>query len=200
MIYQLMSIVELKALYEKTQKPITVRFPKNDKQTFLFCSIAYYSGLKSITLYNEYKCVETSVTELLVGITWEHYVIHRLRDEQDYGLAVDLLGCYISTDEPLLEAQEIFVYLLSLVVEEYESLHYPIASLSTLKFIDQLLEDRNQSWSHIRTCLGYADFVTTEYVKSQFLPVNLKVEHLIKVSHFFQIPMQAFIVGGYGFT
>ena len=197
MIYQLMSIVELKALYQKTQKPITVRFPKNDKQTFLFCSIAYYSGVKSITLYNEYKCVETSVTELLVGITWENYVIHKLVDEQDYGLAVLLLGCYISTDEPLLEAQGSFVYLLSLVIDDYESLHYPIASLSTVAFIDQLLEDRDQSWSHIRACLGYPEFVTIDYVKSQFLPINLKVEYLIKVSHLFGIPVQAFIVGGY---
>ena len=120
MIFKLMSVVELKALYQKTQKPIIVRFPKNDKQTFVFCNLAYYSPLKSITLYNEYKCVQTTVTELLVGITWENYVIHRLMDEQDYGLAVLLLGCYISTDEPLLEAQESFVYLLSLVIEDYE--------------------------------------------------------------------------------
>jgi len=140
-----MSVVELKALYQKIQKPITVRFPKNDKQTFLFCSLAYYSTPKSITLYNEYKCVETTVIELLVGITWENYVIHRLTDEQGYDLAVQLLGCYISTDEPLSEAQDTFVYLLSLVIEDYESQHYPIASLSTLKFIDQLLEDRDQN-------------------------------------------------------
>ena len=91
-----------------------------------------------------------------------------------------------------------FLYLLSLIIADYEAEHYPIAVSSTVAFIDHLLEERLRSWANIRACLGYGDYVSLDFVKSLFEPENMKVEHVVKLSHFFRLPVQAFIVGGYG--
>lgn len=91
-----------------------------------------------------------------------------------------------------------FLYLLSLIIGDYEAQHYPIAISSTVDFIDCLLKERSRSWANIRACLGYGDYVSLDFVKSLFEPENMKVEHVIKLSHFFKLTVQAFIVGGYG--
>ena len=195
MIFTPMSVVDLKKLHQKIQKPIFVRFPKNNKQTFLFNNIQYCHKYKGIILYNEYKTVETNVEELLVEMTHQTYQLRQLQNDADYKLALAVYESYMQ-DTPR-EAID-FMYLLALTIADYEAEHYPIAISSTVAFIDHLLEDRGLSWADIREYLGYRDLLSRDYVRSLFVSSSISVEHIIKLSHFFKLPVQAFIVGGYG--
>lgn len=127
---------------------------------------------------------------------YQTYNLHKLVDNADYELALAVYEQYF--DKPLITEEGCFAYLLSLAIADYESEHYPIAVSSTVAFIDHLLEEKARSWVNIRACLGYGDYVSLDFVKSLFEPENMKVEHVVKLSHFFRLPVQAFIVGGYG--
>lgn len=91
-----------------------------------------------------------------------------------------------------------FLYLLSLIIADYESQHYPIAVSSTVDFIDHLLEARQLQWQDLRVVLGYTHAVSTDFLRLLLQPENIRIQDIIALSHFFRLPVQAFIVGGYG--
>ena len=196
MIFTRMSVVDLKKLHQKIQKPIFVRFPKNNKQTFLFNNIQYCHKYKGIILYNEYRTLETTVEELLVEMTHQTYQLRQLQDDTDYRLALAVYEQYF--DKPLITEEGCFAYLLALIIADYEAKHYPIASLSTVDFIDTLLEERKSSWRELQTFLGVESYFSIDYLKTVLHSDNIRVYLIIKLSYFFRLPVQAFIVGGYG--
>lgn len=90
-----------------------------------------------------------------------------------------------------------FLYLLGLIIADYEAEHYPIAETSTVDFIDYLLETRSLQWTDICTALGYHRSISVPFLKTTLSAGNQRACDLVKLSHFFKLPMQAFIVGGY---
>ena len=91
-----------------------------------------------------------------------------------------------------------FLYLLSLIIADYEAQHYPVAVSSTVDFIDHLLEERNQTWDDIHKVLGCFDSEDIYSVRGNIEHEFISMNDLRALSHFFKLPTQAFIVGGYG--
>lgn len=195
MIYKLMTVEDLINLHNNLKKPIFVKFPKNSSQTFLFNNTQYCHKFKGIVLYNDYKSVETTVKELLVEMNYHTYDLHQLTDDTDYELALSVYEQYIGVTLPKEGLR--FMYLLGLVIADYESKHYPIATTSTVELIDHLLEMRDQDWTTIRSCLGYGSSIDPLYIRQLFVDDQYKLNDLIVLSHLFCIPVCAFIVGGY---
>ncbi len=197
MIYKLMSVDEISLLQQKVGY-LVVKFPKSNK-------LFYYEGEHlfdthgKITLFqiSNGNTVQTSVQTLLVQMDYRTYQIHKLTDDADYELALAVYEQYF--DKPLITEEGCFAYLLSLVIADYEAEHYPIASISTVNFIDYLLEERELTWLDLRNALGYTALNCTEaYMRYMFEPKNARIVDIVKLSHFFKLPVQAFIVGGYG--
>jgi len=200
MIYKLMPVADINNLLEKVYNEVgflTVKFPKSDK-LFMYDGKVLSGDRIGLYLQNNKHLVQTSAKELLVEMTYQTYQLHKLVDEADYNLAVKVLGTYISTNEHISDEQEKFVYLLSLIVEDYEAEHYPIASLSTVDFIDHLLEQRGLSWHDVHKALGCLPSEDIYSVRGNIEHEFISMNDLRALSHFFKLPVQAFIVGGYG--
>lgn len=196
MIYKLMTVEDLIDLHNNLKKPIFVKFPKNSSQTFLFNNTQYCHKFKGIVLYNDYKCVETTAKELLVEMTYETYQLRQLQNDADYELALAVFEQYF--DSPIDSEEGRFAYLLSLIIADYEAEHYPTAVSSTVDFIDHLLEERGLTWEDLngsKPDLIYSSGeALREYVENEIIDIH----DLRVLSHFFRLPVQAFIVGGYG--
>ncbi len=197
MIYKLMSVDEIRLLQQKVGY-LVVKFPKSDK-LFYYQGEHLFDTHGKITLFqiSNGHTVQTTVQTLLVQMDYRTYQIHKLTDETDYELALVVFEQYF--DKPLITEEGCFAYLLGLTIADYESEHYPIASISTVDFIDYLLEERSLTWLDLRDALCYAALNCTEaYMRYMFEPKNARIVDIVKLSHFFRLPVQAFIVGGYG--
>lgn len=191
-----MSVDTMYKLLEKVYNEVgflTVKFPKSDK-LFTYDGKVLSDNRIALYLQETGHLVQTSAKELLVQMNYRTYELHQLRSEEDYKLALALFEYYIN--QTLLKEGLRFVYLLRLTIEDYERQHYPIASLSTVDFIDYLLEERGLSWYDL-TLYVFNVAVSEEYAKELLQPDNISVNDVIKLSHFFRLPVQAFIIGGY---
>lgn len=131
MIYKLMSVTDLRLLGEKVDC-ITVKFPKSDKLFIYEGDNLHQYGYNKLPLYQKDTghLVETTVKELLVEMNYHTYELHQLMDDADYQLALELIAYYMNQTLPKEGLR--FVYLLSLVIADYESQHLPIGSVSTV--------------------------------------------------------------------
>lgn len=195
MIYKLMSVHNLRKLHDKIKKPIFVKFTKSDKVFSYDGELTDYARKLILWLQPYGNHVETTVKELLVDINYHTYELHQLTDDTDYQLALSVYEQYIGVTLPKEGLR--FMYLLGLVIADYESKHYPIATTSTVELIDHLLEMRDQDWTTIRSCLGYGSSIDPLYIRQLFVDDQYKLNDLIVLSHLFCIPVCAFIVGGY---
>lgn len=198
MIFTPMSVTNMHDLFEAVYDKVgflTVKFPKSDK---LFMYDGKVLSDNRIALYQQDSkhLVQTSAKELLVQMNYRTYELHQLRSEEDYKLALALFEYYINQTLPKEGLR--FVYLLRLIIEDYESEHYPIAVSSTVDFIDHLLEERAQTWHDIHRVLGCLSSEDIYSVRGNIEHEFISMNDLRALSHFFRIPVQAFIVGGYG--
>jgi len=187
-----MSVDDLRLLQEKTDC-ITVKFPKSNKLFIYEGDNLHQYGYNKLPLYQKDTghLVETTAKELLVEMNYHTYQLHQLMDDADYQLALELIAYYMNQTLPKEGLR--FVYLLGLIIDDYERQHYPITSISTVNFIDYLLEEKQQTWKELQEFLGYESLLSTDLESS-----TAKVRTFVKLSHFFKILVQAFIVGGYG--
>ena len=195
MIYKLMSVNDIQYLYGKVGH-LTVKFPKSNKE--FFCQGDLFTANNRVRLFQSGSGheVHTSAQELLVEMTYQTYQLRRLQDDADYELALAVFKQYF--DAPLDSEEGRFAYLLSLIIADYEAEHYPIAVSSTVDFVNTLLKERQQTWRELQTGLCIRTYHSVNYLKTMLEPENLKVELVIKLSRWFCLPVQAFIVGGYG--
>jgi antitoxin component HigA of HigAB toxin-antitoxin module len=197
MIYKLMSVDDLRLLKEKVDC-ITVKFPKSDKLFVYEGDNLHQYGYNKLPLYQKDTghLVETTVKELLVEMTYETYQLRQLQNDADYELALAVFEQYF--DSPIDSEEGRFAYLLSLIIADYEAEHYPTAVSSTVDFIDHLLEERGLTWEDLngsKPDLIYSSGeALREYVENEIIDIH----DLRVLSHFFRLPVQAFIVGGYG--
>lgn len=197
MIYKLMPVADINNLLEKVYNEVgflTVKFPKSDK-LFIYDGKVLSGDRIALYLQNNKHLVQTSARELLVEMNYHTYELHQLIDDADYQLALELLEYYLNQTLPKEGLR--FVYLLRLIIEDYERQHYPIAVFSTVDFIDHLLEERGQTWLDVSIALGYGREVNPDFIRSMIDDDLCGYKAIIKLSHFFKLPVQAFIIGGY---
>lgn len=192
-----MPVADINNLLEKVYNEVgllTVKFPKSDK-LFTYDGKILSGDRIALYLQNNKHLVQTSAKELLVEMNYHTYELHRLMDDADYQLALELLEYYLNQTLPKEGLR--FVYLLRLIIEDYESEHYPIAVSSTVDFIDHLLEERGRTWHDIHKVLGCLSSEDIYSVRGNIEHEFITINDLRALSNFFKLPVQAFIVGGY---
>lgn len=197
MTYKLMSVNDLVVLYDKILPEFGFRV-----KLLPIGQIYYYKGdykshsYPDFSLYFETgESQKVEVFELYVEMTYQTYNLHKLIDDADYKLALAVYESYMQ-DTPR-EAID-FMYLLAATISDYEAEHYPTAISSTVDFIDHLLEERGQTWHDIHKALGCLDSEDIYSVRGNIEHEFISINDLRALSHFFKLPVQAFIVGGYG--
>lgn len=192
-----MSVDAMHKLLEKVYNEVgflTVKFPKSDK-LFIYDGKVLSGDRIAVYLQDNKHLVQTSAKELLVQMTYQTYQLHKLADNADYELAVAVFEQYL--DSPSDSEEGRFAYLLGLIIADYESQHYPMASLSTVDFIDYLLEERGLSWFDVHKALGCLSSEDIYSVRGNIEHEFITINDLRALSNFFKLPVQAFIVGGY---
>lgn len=203
MTYKKMPVNDLVVLYEKLYNVGEIdnglRVKLNPEG-----QIYYYKGDYKSHSYPDFSIYfetgesqKVEAFELYVQMTYQTYNLHKLVDDADYELALAVYEQYFGATPDSEEGR--FAYLLSLIIGDYEAEHYPTAIASTASFINYLLEERGLTWLDLRDALGYAALNCTEaYMRYMFERDNARVVDVVKLSHFFLLPVQAFIIGGYG--
>jgi antitoxin component HigA of HigAB toxin-antitoxin module len=195
MIYKEMPITELNNLHNKVGY-LVVKFPKSDK-LFHYEGEHLFDTHGKITLFQigNGHTVQTSAEALLVQMDYHTYELHKLVDESDYDLALSLFDLYFDSTETEIIA---FVYLLGLTMQDYEAEHYPIPSTPVVDFIDCLLEERGLAWTDVRDYMDYGSTIDSSYIRVMFEQEKYGLDEVRQLSHFFRLPVQCFITGGYG--